>query len=746
LATFVEPTHEASVDRLLRARAEIDEALRRHKSTVTILFSDVVGSTTYFDRYGDTAGLAMLHRQGDLCSAVIGEHGGTIIKTIGDSVMAEFSSPVAGVRAAVQIQRKLQALNETLTERERVRLRIGIHTGTAFRRANDVFGDAVNLAARITKHTGPAQILVSRAVQQAVVGEPETALVCLGEVTIEGRSEKEDVFEVLWMDPAAYGQLREHVTAALARGDLVSPGLRLDDLVAAASSESSSRPPPASTPMGAGRLTPQPLATPLPERYEVLGEVGRGGMGIVYKALDRETGELVAVKVLLPQISSDEKVLERFKNELRLARKITHKYVCRIHDLYRAGDTAFITMEYIEGESLRSSFNRFGTLSARKAVQIGEQICEGLQEAHAQGVVHRDLKPENVILDGLGNVKLMDFGIARSMNITSTATDVIMGTPAYMAPEQAEGKPADTRADIYAVGLLLYEALTGIPAFIGDTPVAVALKQIRERPAPPHLIEPSLPPALEGVILRCLEKDPARRFASAEELREALCASVSLGAEERHPQTPRRLAFAVSVSVVAILAAVFWLRSGSRAVPPVATGATPPIVAVQQASDASTAGPATSPGPSGGDASAAPSDAKGGTPPAADPSAVAAVARNPKELAQLERQNAQARYFKLDLHESRGFDHVGPVQVRLNKASAKKQLYSLAFEIREHVVEMKDRTLYELLRFYDERTRRTLEVVVYKIENGHIIGYLSDPGSTPGGPPIPRSSAKPASP
>jgi class 3 adenylate cyclase/predicted Ser/Thr protein kinase len=736
----VEPSHEASVDGLLRARAEIDEALRRHKSSVTILFSDVVGSTAYFDRYGDTAGLAMLHRQGDLCSTAIGEQGGTVIKTIGDSVMAEFSRPVLGVRAAIQMQRKLLALNETLTERERIRLRIGIHSGTAFRRANDVFGDAVNLAARITKHTGPAQILVSRAVQEAVAAEADTACVCLGKIAIEGRSDPEDVFEVLWTDPVTYGQLREHVTAALARGDLVSPGLRLDDLVAAASAGGHSVSPPAGAQLGSVQITPQPLATPLPERYEVLGELGRGGMGIVYKAFDRETGELVALKLLMPQIASDDRVLERFRNELRLARKVTHKYVCRIHDLYRTGDAAFISMEYIEGESLRSALNRFGTLSTRKAVQVGQQICDGLQEAHRQGVVHRDLKPENVILDGLGNVKLMDFGIARTVNNTSTSSDVIMGTPAYMAPEQAEGKPADARADIYAVGLILYEMLTGIPAFIGDSPVAVALKQVRESPPPPHLLEPSLPPRMEAVILCCLEKDPARRFDSAEKLGEALCASLAENAAEADRHTPRRLVLAVML--IAVLGGGFWLGHSVLFVPQGGRGASPVSTSGQQ----SQADPAAPTGLPSTDATAAPGDAKGAINPPGESAAAPPIARNQKELAQLERQNAQIRYYKLELRESRGFIRVGPVRVRLSKASGKKQLYTLAFETKEHVVEMKDRTLDELVRFYDERTRRTLEVVVYKIENGHIIGYLSDPGTGTNGPPIPRSAAKPASP
>ena len=246
-------------------------------------------------------------------------------------------------------------------------------------------------------------------------------------------------------------------------------------------------------------------------------------MGIVYRARDRETGELVALKVLKPEIAADAGIVERFKNELRLARKITHKNVCRIHEFNRAADgTAYISMEFVEGESLRRVLSRFGNLGARGGTQIAQQICAGLREAHAQGVVHRDLKPENVMVDREGNVKVMDFGIARSLEAGTTGTTGIMGTPAYMAPEQAEGKAVDSRSDLYALGLILYELFTGSTAFRGDTPMAVALKQIHATPPAPREVEPALPAHVEKAILKCLEKNPAKRFQSVDELEAAL--------------------------------------------------------------------------------------------------------------------------------------------------------------------------------------------------------------------------------
>ena len=256
----------------------------------------------------------------------------------------------------------------------------------------------------------------------------------------------------------------------------------------------------------------------LGRRYEILGEAGRGAMGQVFKARDRETGEIVALKILKPEIASDPAMVERFKSELLFARKITHKNVCRVYEFNRVDGIAFTSMEFVEGESLRSVLKRFGSLTQRKGTHIALQMCSGLKEAHAQGIVHRDLKPENVMIDTQGNVKIMDFGIARSMEALTLTTGALVGTPAYMAPEQAAGKSVDHRADIYSLGLMLYEMFTGTQAFRGDNAVAVALKHINESPKPPREIEPSISLAMERVIQRCLEKEPDQRFQSIAEL------------------------------------------------------------------------------------------------------------------------------------------------------------------------------------------------------------------------------------
>jgi len=268
----------------------------------------------------------------------------------------------------------------------------------------------------------------------------------------------------------------------------------------------------------------------LGHRYDILGEAGHGSMGNVYKARDRETGEVVALKLLKPEIANDQQMMDRFKNELLFARKITHKNVCRVHEFNRLGGVAYTSMEFVEGESLRSVLNRFGGLGLRKGIDLAQQMCSGLKEAHAQGIVHRDLKPENVMIDARGNVKIMDFGIARSMESLTRMTGAMVGTPAYMAPEQVAGKPADYRTDVYSLGLILYEVFTGTQAFSAENAVAVAMKQLRESPTPPHEVDPSIPVPIERAILKAVEKEPEKRFQSIAEMEKVFVSPTALGA------------------------------------------------------------------------------------------------------------------------------------------------------------------------------------------------------------------------
>ena len=311
-------------------------------------------------------------------------------------------------------------------------------------------------------------------------------------------------------------------------------------------------------------------ATVLPPRYEMLSELGRGGMGIVYKVRDRETGEVLALKILKPEIAGNPQILERFKNELLLAHKITNRHVARLYEFHRAGDTAYLSMEFVEGESLRSLLEREGRLETARATEFARQLADGLAEAHRQSIVHRDLKPENIMIGPHGELKVMDFGISRSYGQDATVTGSVVGTPAYMAPEQAEGKALDHRVDIYTFGLTLYEMFTGEAAFHGDTAVTLALKQVTERPTNPTKLAPSLPRRIDATIMKCLEKDPAKRFQRVEDAYQAL-AGVTAPESPRVVKggRPKTLWPALGAAIVMAAAGVWWFsRTSDRVVFP----------------------------------------------------------------------------------------------------------------------------------------------------------------------------------
>jgi serine/threonine protein kinase/tetratricopeptide (TPR) repeat protein len=254
-------------------------------------------------------------------------------------------------------------------------------------------------------------------------------------------------------------------------------------------------------------------------RYEVIEELGSGGMGKVYRVFDKQIEEEVALKLIRPEIASHGKTIERFKNELKITRHIGHKNVCKMYDLNEENGSHYLTMEYVAGEDLKSMIAMMGRLSAGQVVSITKQVCEGLAEAHRLGIVHRDLKSSNIIVDRKGNAHIMDFGIARSLKSKGiTGPGAMVGTSGYMSPEQVEAKKVDQRADIYSLGVILFEMVTGRMPFDGDNSLSIAFKQKTESPPDPRQFNSLIPEGLCLIILKCMEKDREKRYQSANEV------------------------------------------------------------------------------------------------------------------------------------------------------------------------------------------------------------------------------------
>lgn len=261
----------------------------------------------------------------------------------------------------------------------------------------------------------------------------------------------------------------------------------------------------------------------LGNRYEIVEILGEGGMGAVYKARDRELDRMVALKVIRPELAGRPEILQRFKQELILARKVTHRNVIRIFDLGEASGVKFITMEYIEGHDLKSVLARDGKLPPDRAVDIIQQVCLALEAAHAEDVVHRDLKPQNIMLDKQGRASVMDFGIARSLEFGGmTQTGALIGTPEYMSPEQVRGEHVDARSDLFTLGIIFQEMLTGTLPYQAETAMASMFKRTKEHAVSARQLDSAVPQYLSDVIAKCLEIEPKDRFQTAREIYDAL--------------------------------------------------------------------------------------------------------------------------------------------------------------------------------------------------------------------------------
>lgn len=265
------------------------------------------------------------------------------------------------------------------------------------------------------------------------------------------------------------------------------------------------------------------IDTTLANRYRIQGKIGEGGMAVVYRALDVVLRRVVAIKVLRPQYAGDEEFVDRFLREAQAAASLSHPNVVNIFDVGREGDVHYIVLEYVEGKNLRDIVREHGRLSPKRAAQVGRAVARALEAAHARGLIHRDIKPHNILITPEGRVKVADFGLARAASSsTLTETGKVIGSVHYFSPEQARGDVVGPASDIYSLGVVLYELLTGKRPFEGDSPIAVALKHLQEEPVPPRQLDPRIPAWLDEVVMRAMAKRPADRFPTASAMAEAL--------------------------------------------------------------------------------------------------------------------------------------------------------------------------------------------------------------------------------
>ncbi len=473
---------------------------------VTVLFSDLKSHAAFKEGSEDPKEVLRrvnhsLSRQAEL----VERYGGQVDKFVGDRMMAIFKGEDRvwpAIRCAISIQHLLDSDGEKAALVPGIGLSTGDAVfgavGSANRLDYSLLGRAVHVAGRLADEALAGDVLLSHEAYSKV--QDRASAEALPPLKLQGIDEAVPVYSL------STGTIRQQQIAS-ARTASGTSGTSAATLVEGMSER------PALT------LSSLEPGAVLLRRYEIRRVVGSGGMGMVFQAHDRELDEPVALKILRPEIATmDPQILDRFKTEIRVARRIAHRNVVRTYDFGDADGIKFISMEFIQGMTLKQLFRSKGALPLGVGLQIAKQAAAGLVAAHDMGVVHRDVKPHNIMLTPQSDVKIMDFGIVRDTTKSDgpggmTQTGIIMGTPDYMSPEQAMGKgDLDHRSDVYSFGVVLYEMFSGALPFKGETPIAIAMKHIQEDPRPPRAVNPKMPAELEIIIQRAMRKPPEARY------------------------------------------------------------------------------------------------------------------------------------------------------------------------------------------------------------------------------------------
>jgi serine/threonine-protein kinase len=486
-------------------KADPGAAATGERRPVTVLFSDLKAHAAFKDGSEDPKEVLRrvnhsLSRQAEL----VERYGGQVDKFVGDRMMAIFKGEDKvwpAIRCAISIQHLLDSDDDKAA----LVPGIGVSTGDAIfgavgssnRLDYSLLGRAVHVAGRLADEALAGDVLLSHEAYAKV--QDRASAEALAPLKLQGIDEAVPVYSL------STGTIRQQqiASARTASGTSLTRAATLVEGVSA------------KVALTLSSLEP---GTVLGRRYEIRRVLGSGGMGMVFQAHDRDLDEPVALKILRPEIASmDPKILERFKTEIRVARRIAHRNVVRTYDFGDADGIKFISMELIQGMTLKQLFRSKGALPLGVGLQIAKQAVAGLVAAHDMGVVHRDVKPHNIMLTPQSDVKIMDFGIVRDTTKSEgsgmTQTGTIMGTPDYMSPEQAMGKAdLDHRSDVYSFGVVLYEMFTGALPFRGESPIAIAMKHIQEEPVAPRAVNPKIPSELESIIQRAMRKPPESRY------------------------------------------------------------------------------------------------------------------------------------------------------------------------------------------------------------------------------------------
>ncbi|HJU87160.1 MAG TPA: protein kinase, partial [Gemmatimonadota bacterium] len=552
-----------------------------------ILVADVSGWSRHMERDEEATLRTFKRLRADVIDPAVARNRGRIVKSTGDGILSDFTSAVDSFRCALEIQAAMEKVSSVEGD-PALRLRIGVNLGDVIVDEDDIFGDGVNVASRLQTLADPGGICISHAVWEQIRGRVPARIEDRGEIQVRGierpirvyaiRSPGEDVpavevdrQETERLFERAQSMPPEERAAFLAaacdadtdlRAELESlledakPAEKFFDRLGEAIGRAALRDPPSNWRLAPGRMV---------GRYTLLSPLGSGGMGIVYRAHDSRLDRDVALKFLPPHLNLSGDAEERLLEEARVAAALEHPNVCSVHEIGETEDgRVYLAMPCYEGESLTDRLTK-GPLPVDEAVGIATQIARGLSAAHTRGIVHRDVKPGNVLLGRDGVVKLLDFGLAKAIDATLTRPGIQPGTVAYMSPEQARGDPVDARTDLWSLGVVLYEMLTGARPFRGGNDHAVLQAIRHDEPEPLRERRVETPAALAAVVERLLRKDPVERYESAAELLADLAEPGGPGKRTSRPLAARKWRRpAILLSALAVLGFVGWAIFGGR--------------------------------------------------------------------------------------------------------------------------------------------------------------------------------------